>query len=539
MKAPAGELVYKRLRAPALSGSSLLDPPLPTATEVLRRNVEQFADAEHDVQGRPLRDLRTAARSDVWKLARQYTGQYRDLPGAQPATGLVGRPLVVSGHQPWLFHAGVWFKTFVLSKLAHRVDGDALNLIIDNDLCPTPTIAVPSGSRTHTHLRRVPLDRHTSGVPFEQRTIIDEDTFSAFGQSVAEAISPLVTKPLITPLWREAQRAVQQTANLGQRLAQARHQLEASWDLNTLEIPLSTICQTESFGWFAAHLLANLRRFSEIHNRALSEYRLVNRVRSRSHPVPDLRTQDDWFETPFWVWTNQDPRRRALLARSTIPGLELSDHHHFRQTLQLDTDRCGIDAVHQLQELSTIGVKIRPRALTTTMFSRLFLADLFIHGIGGAKYDQLTDLLITRFLRIPPPAFLAATATAWLPVIDTKSADSSLRSIDRQLRDLRFHAEHYVEPGGEAQPWIEEKKKWLHVALPRGQRGPRHRGIEKANAALQPYVKTLQTQLFEQRQRSLQQATQEQILASREHAFCLFPETSLRPLLGQLADSDR
>ena len=70
MKAPAGELVYKRLRAPARSGASLLDPPLPTATEALQRNVEQFADAEHDVQGRPLRDLRTAARSDVWKLAR-------------------------------------------------------------------------------------------------------------------------------------------------------------------------------------------------------------------------------------------------------------------------------------------------------------------------------------------------------------------------------------------------------------------------------------------------------------------------------------
>ena len=45
----------------------------------------------------------------------------------------------------------------------------------------------------------------------------------------------------------------------------------------------------------------------------------------------------------------------------------------------------------RLAELSSRGIKLRTRALTTTLFARLVLSDMFLHGIGGAKYDQVTD----------------------------------------------------------------------------------------------------------------------------------------------------
>ena len=47
--------------------------------------------------------------------------------------------------------------------------------------------------------------------------------------------------------------------------------------------------------------------------------------------------------------------------------------------------------------LAGAGCKVRSRALTTTLFARLLLADLFLHGIGGGKYDELTDELMRRF----------------------------------------------------------------------------------------------------------------------------------------------
>ena len=39
------------------------------------------------------------------------------------------------------------------------------------------------------------------------------------------------------------------------------------------------------------------------------------------------------------------------------------------------------------------------------------LSDLFIHGIGGAKYDELTDQIICRFFGFEPPGFVALSAT--------------------------------------------------------------------------------------------------------------------------------
>ena len=56
------------------------------------------------------------------------------------------------------------------------------------------------------------------------------------------------------------------------------------------------------------------------------------------------------------------------------------------------------------------------RGPMTTMYLRFYLSDLFIHGIGGAKYDELTDEIIRRFFGIEPPRYLTATATIRLPI---------------------------------------------------------------------------------------------------------------------------
>ena len=53
--------------------------------------------------------------------------------------------------------------------------------------------------------------------------------------------------------------------------------------------------------------------------------------------------------------------------------------------------------------------------MTTTLFARLLLADMFIHGLGGGKYDELTDSLMRDFYGIEPPSFLVLTGTLRLP----------------------------------------------------------------------------------------------------------------------------
>ena len=120
----------KRLRAPAESGGTLIDPPLATVGELVEHNAAAAAAYDYDVGGRPLAHLAGDARRELLEAAWDYTRAYRDvpLPGLAPAT-----PVLVAGHQPQLFHPGVWFKNFVLSALAQRYGGVAVNLAIDSD----------------------------------------------------------------------------------------------------------------------------------------------------------------------------------------------------------------------------------------------------------------------------------------------------------------------------------------------------------------------------------------------------------------------
>src|SRR5262249_37202375 len=158
-----------------------------------------------------------------------------------------------------------------------------------------------------------------------------------------------------------------------------------SMGLQPLEVPLSAVCRTEAFAWFACALLADLPRFVENYNAAVHEYRRRHDLKSKNHPVPDLAQQGEAYETPFWVWRADAPRRQRLFAVPASGGVTLFSG---KEPLA-DLRGSPADWVTQWRMLERQGIKIRTRALSTTLFSRHLLADLFVHGIGGGKYDAL------------------------------------------------------------------------------------------------------------------------------------------------------
>jgi hypothetical protein len=179
-------------------------------------------------------------------------------------------------------------------------------------------------------------------------------------------------------------------------------------------------------------------------------------------------------------------------------------------------------------------VKLRPRALITTMYARLALSDLFLHGIGGAKYDQLTDLLISRFFGCEPPTFLTLTATALLPLELEPVEETDLRRVDRLLRELRYHPEKHAPPSEQANRLAAAKRRWIEASLPRGLRLERHCSIKRINEEFQPFLAARREEL-QRRRRELESALRSKtILASREYSFCLFPRETLPGLLLEL-----
>ena len=534
---------HAKRRAPREHGQAIIEPPLTQAGELLAENAATVASYTGEIAGVSLAELAELARRELVERATNYVRQYRNVPP------LSCERLIVAGHQPQMFHPGVWLKNFALDRLARQLEATAVNLLIDNDLVRYAAVNAPAGSVQQPRQVQVVFDEASAAVPYEERQILDRDLWTSFGGRLREQVEPFVSHPLIEEYWPRAIAASLSQSNLGRALAEARHQLEGAWGLKTLELPLSHMAESESFELFAAHLLLEAPRFAEIHNQALAEYRQAHRIRNGAHPVSDLAVQGGWIEAPLWVWSQADPRRRRLFVRQVGEALELTDREGFTQRIPLQPGAtAGKLLAAGLADLRKEGMKFRPRALITTMFARLLAGDLFLHGIGGAKYDELTDRIIGQFFDLRPPAYVTLTATALLPLSLPDVAEEDLRRVDGQLRELRYHPEKFAKDQLSSFPLqgdkqqvsqlIAEKAQWVARELPRGSRRPRHQAISEINKSLQPYVDPLREQLQNERAFLDKELSRRQVLASREYPFCIYPAQPLaKTLLAILSDT--
>jgi hypothetical protein len=321
--------------------------------------------------------------------------------------------------------------------------------------------------------------------------------------------------------------------------------------LFNLELPISRLCTLDPFLWFAGHIFAQLPRFREVYNQALAEYRRLNKIRSRTHPVADLYEDDGWLESPFWVWREHDTRRGRVMARQMGRELHLSDGADVFARLRLTPEMDACCAVETLRELPQQGIRLRTRALTTTLFARLCLGDLFIHGIGGAKYDEMTDQIIERFYGLAAPAYMTMSATLQLPlggVHNVQPADA-LR-MEGMLRDLRFNADRHLahDNSPAAAALVAEKQRLIaeqHAAPQSGQTRrerrqrsranfERYRRLQAIHAELAPFAGEIRQRFEDDLQSVRRQLAANAVLQNREYPFCLFPAEKLQRFMARL-----
>lgn len=522
-----------RLRAPSEDGALLAVPPLSAARAVADHNRVELGRWDHDFQGRRASRLRPMARRQALDAAAGYLARHGlDLPaGIDPAA-----PLIVTGHQPELFHPGVWVKNFAIAGMAAALGGTGLNLVVDNDLPKSCSIRVPQELNGALRVQRIDYSADVGDAPFEDLDVSDEGQFASFGSRVREALAPEVADPLINEFWPRVLARRTETRRIGLRFALARRTLEADWGVRNAEIPLSTLCETEAFLWFASHVLAHLPRFQEVHNQALTRYRARYHIRSRHHPVPALTLQDGWHEAPFWIWRAGEPRRRPLFVRQHAQRMELRAGGDDQPCLEipLGPDREACCAVERLLSLPAQGIRLRTRALTTTMFARLLLGDVFAHGIGGAKYDELGDELIQGFFGIDPPDYLTLSMTLWLGLGSRDASPAQLDALARHLRDLTFNPDRHLPAAlaPETRAWVQAKQQ--AIAAPTDsheERLARFRAIRRCNDALQPAVAAARTTLLPQHATMLDGMKWNARARSREYAFVLHSERRLRGVM--------
>ncbi|MEK7776479.1 MAG: hypothetical protein AAB331_03790, partial [Planctomycetota bacterium] len=292
------------------------------------------------------------------------------------------------------------------------MDGIGINIIVDNDACTMGFIYAPTLSENSLHVQKIPLVAGKDRVAYEEIVFDDITILLRFRDEVlallkkntlnADALSgkPLGkgvtiqrlhenTKTVIADMQVAFEGYMSHVVACRERgcvdmvglLTAARVALEEDFQMKNLEIPVSWTCNTDGFYHFFLHVLHNAVRFARIYNAKLSEYRDIHKISSKANPLPDMNVGNNITELPFWIWKQGEERGRCYLLNDG-DLLKITDGTRVVAVLKKNED--GSENMQRLKALKDDRIKLRPRAITTTMFSRLFFSDVFIHGIGGA-----------------------------------------------------------------------------------------------------------------------------------------------------------
>ncbi|HJW86984.1 MAG TPA: hypothetical protein VJ440_10160 [Candidatus Brocadiaceae bacterium] len=314
-------------------------------------------------------------------------------------------------------------------------------------------------------------------------------------------------------------------------LTASRVAMEEDFQIKNLEIPVSWTCNTDGFYHFFLHVLHNAVRFARIYNAKLSEYRGIHKIRSKANPLPDLNVGNNVTELPFWVWKQGEERKRCYLL-SEGEHLKITDGTHVVVILEKNED--GSANMQKLRALQEDRIKLRPRAITTTMFSRLLFSDVFIHGIGGAKYDTITDEIIREFFGVSPPSYVTNSATLFLPLNALDRDIGELQRVQHELRDMPHNPERYaskeiLNDTGFANG-VKEKKRILATIAVCGmdEKKARFNQIKALNKLLFDQIRAEFLNKQNEQYALMNGPAHENAVKFREYPVCMFPIEFIR-----------
>ena len=408
-----------------------------------------------------LRELRQQARTRLVNSAEQFVLRLSDvarcaglMSGDRPL--LTGdpstTPIVMTGHQPVVFHSGLTFKYQTTEAFAAQHGLIAVAVVIDTDegdagAFSFPTVDASRGSlqvaagdsvphfvsksttlaRTHGlfsgSLLKEPdaLSAECTAIESGLRACVKESAARAFqvvaGQYAALAgISPTGFSAM------EANLITRWNADIGGRM---------------LELPLSAICSFPEFIRFTAPILERPFEFAQCYNETLTTFRSEHRIRNEANPFPNLTLQDSWCELPFWVVDHAAGTRHVLQIRRLTDGMALECNHEVLLTLHKG------NVAEALTSLLFSGQQLVPRGALITATLRLLFSDLFIHGTGGGQYDPCTDALIRNWWSVEPSPFAVASASRFL-FADERQKLLQLQQVELQLRDMQYNPQRFL-----------------------------------------------------------------------------------------------
>lgn len=417
--------VHERLRPPAGHGEVVCCPPFSEWEGLARANAEAVRTwpAEY-------RALREQARAEAIEAAHRYSASIGISGG-----GARGDLIVMTGHQPELFHPGVWVKHFLIQRFSEDVGALGIDIVVDTDEAASVVMRAPCLDPV-VKACSVELTPGSAGRAYAQVPVPDgasRRTFRIRGLDLLEALpAPALARHFAT--FCDALDAQAASArDLAALVTGARRAYERPAGTDYLELSMSDQAATPSFRAFVARILTDAGRFRDVFNRELSAYRRRTGTRSAAQPFPDLKHAGSLVETPFWLLGEEGRQATAMSADGVL-------HADGEPVLAL-----GGNAKTAAAALGSAGIVLVPRGIALTLYERLFVADLFVHGTGGGRYDRVTDAVIRSYFGVDAPSFAVASMTLMLPLGGRIVTDEDVAAAERRLKRFEHNPDELLD----------------------------------------------------------------------------------------------
>jgi hypothetical protein len=436
-----------------------------------------------------------------------------DLAPGQARTPLADtRRIVATGHQAWLWHPGVLAKYIAAAHAAKAMDATALAVIVDHDVHNALRLDLPIRQGDRLSVRSVDLAPSRAGLPIGAQMPADPATVLANLRDAAGQTA-LDLRPLMeawTDLPAASSLADQVALVLGRLMRPYTGDMATAHASDLMELPPAR----ELMGRMLREATVCIRAY----NRAVSELPHMG--------IEMLSLGREMVELPLWHWTPGSPRRKVYAG---LAGADAS----------LTTgDGREIDLDH----LSPAD-HLAPRALMLTALMRWAFCDLFIHGIGGSRYDQITERWWQLWTGGEPAPKAMVTADVLLPLdVPVCTAEQLHRAqwwvhhlphnIDRVAKDL----------DGEARGWEAQKSGTLaHMNddRDRRRRATAFAQLHDLNARLAKVRPALVQAARRELDAALAGVANRVVAGRRDWCFALYPPAQLQELGEALRPAPR
>jgi hypothetical protein len=420
----------------------------PYESETVSPDFDRWTAQVHSLKSADLAELRVSARTRFRAAAAQHHEQLMARAAAAgilleqtPESFRLADPLVLTGHQPVIFHPGLVYKYHLTRQFAEQNRAAAAAIIIDSDYGDAGLFPVPvrESSETTSAHRWSPrsvswctgegLFLNSQLIPVSaRRQLADEIEADLIRSECSESIT----------VFRETARRLEQLGQIPAVAAITILRHAAGIGSGIPDVPLTTLCRLPEAVRFFAGILKRARGFHETYNETLNTFRIQQKIRNPANPFPNLQSAGADFEMPFWMVCAGTNRRQVLWIRQRGGD----------QWLYAGSDEiCLLSPGHEAEAMMAAMFSDQlavPRGALITAFLRLLFSDLFIHGLGGGKYDPATNLLIQNWWNEIPPPFASATASRRLfPVRRHQLLEED--QLRLRLRDLQQHPEKHLE----------------------------------------------------------------------------------------------